>query len=151
MAKILYLLRKNNNQHSAGFGKYYAYVKSLETLDMRGMAEHIAEHGSIYTPDVIFGVLEKFRSCLIEQLLNSKKVKIDGLGTFYTTIEGKGEADPDKFNVAEHIKALHIRFLPEQEQEMDISSRQFLKKAKFVSVDSLGDKPEEPEEEQEGD
>ncbi|MBR4898137.1 MAG: hypothetical protein IKZ48_05065, partial [Prevotella sp.] len=72
-------------------------------------------------------------------------------GTFYTTIEGKGETDPDKFNVAENIKALHIRFLPEQEQEMDISSRQFLKKAKFVSVDSLGDKPEEPEEEQEGD
>ena len=91
-----------------------------------------------------------FRSCLIEQLLNSKKVKIDGLGIFYCTIEGKGEADPEKFNVAEHIKALHIRFLPEQEQEMDISSRQFLKKAKFISVDSLGGTPA-PEPEQEGD
>ena len=149
MARILYLLRKNNNQHSVGFGKYYAYAKSTEILDTRAMAEHIAEHGSIYTPDVVFGVLEKFRSCLIEQLLNSKKVKIDGLGIFYCTIEGKGEADPEKFNVAEHIKALHIRFLPEQEQEMNISSRQFLKKAKFISVDSLGGKPA-PEQEEEG-
>jgi len=36
---------------------------------------------------VIVSVLEKFRSCLIEQLLNSRKVKIDGLGIFYLTAE----------------------------------------------------------------
>ena len=56
------------------------------------LAQHIAEHGSIYTSDVVFGVLEKFRSCLVEMLLNSKKVKIDGLGTFYCTIENSSFA-----------------------------------------------------------
>jgi hypothetical protein len=45
------------------------------------------------------------------------------------------------------VKALHIRFLPEQEQEMNLSSRQFLKKAEFISVDQL--KPDEEEEEPE--
>ena len=150
MAKILYEVKQNKADKSKAFGKWFGYVKSLETLNTRRLAKHISEHGSVYTQDVVFGVLEKFRSCLIEMLLDSKKVKIDGLGIFYCTIEGKGEADPEKFNVAEHIKALHIRFLPEQEQEMNISSRQFLKKAKFISVDSLGGTPA-PEPEQEGD
>ena len=35
------------------------------------------------------------------------------------------------------MKGLHIRFLPEQEQEQNISSRQFLKQAEFINVDSI--------------
>ena len=36
-----------------------------------------------------------------------------------------------------NLKALHIRFLPEQEQEMNISSREFFKKAEFINIDTL--------------
>ena len=139
MAKILYEVKQNKADKSKAFGKWFGYVKSLETLNTRRLAKHISEHGSVYTQDVVFGVLEKFRSCLIEMLLDSKKVKIDGLGTFYCTIENqKGGADQkDKFNVNTHLKALHIRFMPEQEQEMNISSREFLKQAEFINVETL--------------
>ena len=90
-------------------------------------------------PCVVYGVLEKFRSCLIEMLLDSKRVKIDGLGTFFTTIENEkgGAISEEKFSVNTNLKALHIRFLPEQEQEMNISSREFFKKAEFINIDSL--------------
>ena len=71
MAKILYEVKQNQNNTSSAFGKWYAQIKSLETLNTRKLANHISEHGSIYTPDVVYGVLEKFRSCLIEMLLNS--------------------------------------------------------------------------------
>ena len=87
MAKIFYLLRQNKVRNSKVLGKWFARQKTVETMNTRKMANHIAEHGSIYTPDVVFGVLEKFRSCLLEMLLNSKRVKIDGLGIFFTTIE----------------------------------------------------------------
>ena len=87
MAKILYEVKRNNNTESKGYGMWYGRAKSLETLNTRKLANHISEHGSIYTPDVVYGVLEKFRSCLLEMLLNSKKVKIEGLGTFYCTLE----------------------------------------------------------------
>ena len=119
----------------------------METLNTRKLAQHISEHGSIYTPDVVYGVLEKFRSCLIEMLLESKKVKIEGLGTFYTTLENTkgGAQSKDKFNVNSHLKALHIRFLPEQTTEENISSRQFLKQAEFINIDSLLKKEEETE------
>ena len=144
MAKIFYELRQNKNNKSRIFGKWFAHSKAVEIMNTRKLAQHISEHGSIYTPDVVFGVLEKFRSCLVEMLLESKRVKIDGLGTFFTTIENEtGGADKvEDFNVQKNLKALHIRFMPEQEQELNISSREFIKKAEFVNVDSMmgGDK-----------
>jgi hypothetical protein len=81
-------------------------------------------------------------------LLESKRVKIEGLGTFYATIEcSKGGAvSKDKFNVQKNIEGLHIRFLPEQEQETNISSRQFLKQAEFVNVEALQAKLKDDEE-----
>ncbi len=86
MAKFYYELRKNNNSSSKSAGLYFAYAKTLETMDNRKMANHIAEHGSVYTPDVIYGVLEKYRNCVVEMLLQSRRVKINGLGTFSTLI-----------------------------------------------------------------
>ena len=139
MAKIIYEVKKNQNSYSAAFGKWYAQIKSLETLNTRKLANHISEHGSIYTPDVVYGVLEKFRSCLVEMLLESKKVKIEGLGTFYCTLENQknGALKKEDFNVNKHLKALHIRFLPEQTTEENISSREFLKKAEFINIEQL--------------
>ena len=149
MAKIIYEVYQNQNEHSTAFGKFYARVKYLENLNTRKLSNHIAEHGSIYTPDVVYGVMEKFRSCLLEMLLNSKKVKIEGLGTFYTTLECTkfGAVTKDKFNVNKHVKGLHIRFLPEQEQEQNINSRMFLKQAEFINVESLLKKEDEEESE----
>ena len=139
MAKILYEVKQNQNSYSAAFGKWYAQIKNLETLNTRKLANHISEHGSIYTPDVVYGVLEKFRSCLVEMLLESKKVKIEGLGTFYCTLENQknGALKKEDFNVNKHLKALHIRFLPEQTTEENISSREFLKKAEFINIEQL--------------
>ena len=75
MAKILYEVKQNKADKSKAYGKWFGYVKSLETMNTRKLAKHISEHGSVYTQDVVFGVLEKFRSCLVEMLLDSKKVR----------------------------------------------------------------------------
>ena len=152
MAKILYEVKQNQNSYSQAYGKWYAQIKSLETLNTRKLANHISEHGSIYTPDVVYGVLEKFRSCLVEMLLESKKVKIEGLGTFYCTLENQknGALKKEDFNVNKHLKALHIRFLPEQTTEENISSREFLKKAEFINIDSLLKEKEESSSSQNG-
>ena len=141
MSKILYEVYKNDikDSESVMFGKWYARLKSTETLSMAKMAKHISEHGSVFTEDVVEGVLKKFKTCLLEMLLDSKKVKIAGLGTFYLTAEcTKGGADKEEdFNVNQHLAALHIRFLPDQTAEDNISSREFIKKAEFVNIKSL--------------
>ena len=141
MSKILYEVYMNDikDSESAMYGKWYARLKSIETLSLTKLAKHIAEHGSVFTQDVVEGVMVKFKNCLLEMLLESKKVKIAGLGTFYLTAEcekGGAEKEAD-FNVNQHLKALHIRFLPDQTAEDNISSREFIKKAEFVNVKTL--------------
>ena len=141
MSKILYEVYKNDikDSESAMYGKYYARLKSIETMNISKMAKHISEHGSVFTEDVVEGVMKKFKSCLIEMLLESKKVKVNGLGTFYLTCEcQKGGADKEEdFNVKENLKALHIRFLPDQAAEDNLSSREFIKKAEFFNIKNL--------------
>ena len=130
MSKILYEVYQNDikDSESAMYGKWYARLKSIETLSTTKLAKHISEHGSVYTQDVVEGVMTKFKNCLLEMLLESKKVKVTGLGTFYLTAEcEKGGADKEAdFNVNQHLKALHIRFLPDQTAEDNISSREFI-------------------------
>ena len=150
MAKIFYELKQNNNTDAKIYGKWFAFAKAVEVMNTRKLSQHISEHGSIYTPDVVFGVLEKFRSCLVEMLLESKRVKIDGLGTFFTTIENEkgGALSKDDFNVSKNLKALHIRFIPEGEQILNISSREFIKKAEFIDAEAFAEalkKEETPE------
>ena len=141
MSKILYEVYQNDikDSESVMYGKWYARLKSIETMSMTKLAKHISEHGSVFTEDVVEGVMKKFKTCLLEMLLESKKVKIAGLGTFYLTCEcQKGGADKESdFNVNQHLKALHIRFLPDQTEEDNLSSREFIKKADFVNVKSL--------------
>ena len=128
---------------------YYAKAVGVETLSLRDMAKHITSHGSPYTVDVVMGVLEAYRNCLIEQLLESKKVKVEGLGTFYVTIANKegGEKDLAKFNIGTLAQGLRLRFLPDASQEENLSSKEFLKKARFIDVATLTkDKSVEDEE-----
>ena len=56
----------------------------------------------------------------------------------------------EDYNVAKDIKGLHVRFLPEQAQEENISSREFLKKAEFINIDELKPDPKSDEESEGG-
>jgi predicted histone-like DNA-binding protein len=154
MSKILYEVYQNDikDSESVMFGKWYARLKSIETLSTERLAKHISEHGSVFTADVVEGVMKKVKTCLVEMLLESKKVKISGLGTFYLTAEcTKGGADKEEdFNVNQHLAALHIRFLPDQAAEDNLSSREFIKKAEFVNVKSLLSSGKEDSEGSEG-
>jgi len=154
MSKILYEVYQNDikDSESVMFGKWYARLKSIETLSTERLAKHISEHGSVFTADVVEGVMKKVKTCLVEMLLESKKVKISGLGTFYLTAEcTKGGADKEEdFNVNQHLAALNIRFLPDQAAEDNLSSREFIKKAEFVNVKSLLSSGKEDSEGSEG-
>ena len=57
-------LRQNTNQKSDQYGHYYPYLDKNHTLSLRGLARHIADHGSIYTRDVVQGVLTQLSECI---------------------------------------------------------------------------------------
>ncbi|MCH5307006.1 MAG: HU family DNA-binding protein [Prevotella sp.] len=133
MAKVLYDIYKVKNTRSTVNGRFFGRVVHTETLDTEALASHIADHGSPYTEDIVSGVLKKAERCILEQLLDSKKVKLDGLGTFYLSAHNaKGGAESvEKFNVGQHINGLHIRFLPEQAESKSLSAKTLYQKANF--------------------
>lgn len=118
-----YNLRQNNVKDSSANGKWYAFAVTDNTLTLRGLANHIAEHGSLYTIDVVLGVLTKLSSCIVELAQIGTRVKLDGLGTFYITLESEGADTPVGYNLAENLKGAHLRFLPDNAAENRLTSR----------------------------
>ena len=139
MSKIIYDVYKSTNEKSTSYGKYFGRIIHTETLTTRKLAKHIAEHGSVYTQDVVEGVLTKAEACIVEQLLESKKIKLEGLGTFYLMAENKsgGAVSLEKFNPKTTLKGLHIRFLPDSSSESQLNSKDMLAKANFIWAEDL--------------
>ena len=112
-------LRKNKNSQNSGFGKYYPEVDLQKTLSLRGLAQHMTDHGSIYKRDIVEGVLMKITECLPELVSQGVPVKLGGLGTFYPTAEVEngagvsGIAGMVGLNPNQVVKGIHIRFLPD--------------------------------------
>ena len=142
-------LRQNKIVGSSAYGKYYPEVDQQKTLSLRGFAKHMTDHGSLYGRAIVEGVLMQITDCLPELVAQGVPVQLGNLGTFYPTAEvAKNGAvrdipEMDGLNPNDIVKAIHIRFLPEQTTEENISSRQFLKQAEFINVDSLLKKEEE--------
>jgi hypothetical protein len=114
----------NTNTHSKSYGRTYGRVKhEKKVVDTRKLAEHIQEHGSIYTLDVILGVLAKAEKCIPELIAQGYKVKLNGLGMFKLMAESIGEENTEDFTIAKDIKQLNVRFLPERSDWSEWASK----------------------------
>ena len=56
--------------------KTYGKIIYRKTLSLDDMAEHIMKHGSVYTEDVVIGVITKLKTCMQEMLADGHKVKL---------------------------------------------------------------------------
>ena len=126
-------LYENRNELSTSFGKWFGKAVRQATLSTRGLADHIASHGSIYTLDVVEGVLRKISTCIPELVAQGVAVKIDGMGTFYPTLENKkgGAATVADFSTNQNIKGVHVRFQPDGTSLDNITSRVFKEKCQL--------------------
>ena len=129
--ELQYDLRQNSNSESSAYGKWYPFAVRNSTLSLKGLANHISGHGTVYTNDVVTGVLSKFTSCMIELVTQGIAVKLDGLGTFYPTLEATGASSPVGYDISSKLIGLHIRFTPENAGEDKISSRVMAGKVPF--------------------
>ena len=104
-------LRQNEDSTSKNYGQYYPEVEPKEPMSLKGFARHLSEQNIV--------------SCMKELTTQGQPVKLDGLGTFYPTIEGVGansvEAAVNGLN--DLIKGVHLRFLPEGVKGDELTSR----------------------------
>ena len=83
-------LSKNNNDSSAGYGKYYPRVSYKQTLNIHEMAKHMSEHNTPFSEGTIEGILRDFVKCTREQTLMGNTVKVDDLAIFKVSVIGNG-------------------------------------------------------------
>ena len=56
-------LRQNKIEGSSAYGKYYPEVDQQKTLSLRGFAQHMTDHGSLYGRAIVEGVLLQITEC----------------------------------------------------------------------------------------
>lgn len=136
MARLIIRKYKNNNAESASYGKWFGRLVPQGTLQTDAICRHIAKHGSIYTSDVVKGVVEKFVNCFEELLLQGYKLKLEGLGTFYLSVSTKGALKAEDFT-ANDIKTVHVKFLADQSKQSEYTAQMLKQKAEFCTLDDL--------------
>ena len=123
---FLIALEKNENTFNSGYGKYYGFTYSpQETLTLRGLIERLAFEQSVYSRDVIEGVVTRLTKVMCELLASGESVKWDGLGTFQPHVESTGAASIEEFDCSVNVQGVHIRFIPENAKGEQLTSRKF--------------------------
>ena len=133
MARLLLKTYKNNNSKNSAYGKTYGRLVYHDTMSTSDLCRHMMKHGTIFTSDVVKGVVEKFIQCFEELLLEGNKIKLDGLGTFYLSINTEGVANEKDFT-ANNVKAIRVKFIGDQSKESEYATKMLTSKAKFQSM-----------------
>ena len=141
MAKLLTKKYQSTNQKSTTFGKWYGRIVHTETLSTEQFVNHICSHGSPFDRATITGVLVAACDCLVELVLDSKKVRLGDLGTFYLSAETEPGDTAEEFT-DDNVKKVHWRFLPNLKQSYPLDSVSMRGKASFADLNSLAGKTE---------
>jgi predicted histone-like DNA-binding protein len=81
------------------------------------------KHGSVYTEDVVIGVITKLKTCMQEMLADGHKVKLDGIGTLYPTLTSEGVDNAKDYSPSENITRVGIAFLADQSRKSMYKAR----------------------------
>ncbi len=130
---------QNKIKDSKSYGKWYGRVASTKTMTYQELCKHMSEHNSVYGEDVCLGVANKLQNCMLEQLLEGKKVQFGELGVFYLSVKSTGTDEEKDFNLGININGLFLCFQPSRTDVNNLSSKMLKKKASFMNVKDLSE------------
>ena len=135
---VLVKVKQNKIPKSKANGKWYGHVVTTKTMTYQELCKHMSEHNSIYGEDVCLGIANKLQNCILEQLLEGKKVQFGELGTFYLSVKSAGAEKEKDFNLGTSIHGLYLCFSPSRTDVNNLSSKMLKKRASFMNVKELG-------------
>jgi nucleoid DNA-binding protein len=129
-------LRQNKNDDSTAYGKWFAEVDTKEPLSLKGFAKHMTGHGKIADYQMCVLVLGQVVDCMTELLSQGQPVKLDGLGTFYPSVDGQKKGKNSLAKAVEAgadamINGIKINFSPENTKGEKLTSRAFKEQCIF--------------------
>lgn len=112
-----------NPQDSEAAPKAYAKAQVSEVMSFRNFVKHISDHGG-HKRGTVKGVLSNMCECLVEMLLEGKKVQLDELGDFWLSLTSTGAESCQKFT-ATNITGVNILFTPGEDFENLVGRAEF--------------------------
>ena len=142
---VFYRLHQDQSTGTKRSGKWYARAVPTAVISTRQLAEIVQRNCTVKKSDVM-AVIEELVEVMKDQMQDSKRVKLDGFGSFKIGIESKGAQTAGKYSVSEHVKGLHVVFMPERTTDSGGNkSKQFLQGARVEELPLNTVEKEEPE------
>ena len=106
---LKYQIYQSQLKDSPSYGKYYARIISDGTVDVKGLAEHMAKHNTPFSPGTITGILTDAIACIKELALDGKRITLDGLLSIGLSISHKmGVDSADEFSIAKCVDKVKL-------------------------------------------
>ena len=109
---VFFRLSQVTSPNAKGYGKWYPRAVITETVDTDMLAEIMQRNCTVKKADIL-AVISELIEAMADQLQNSKRVKLNGLGAFKIGIKGEGANSAADFSTSKNIKGLHVLFQPE--------------------------------------
>lgn len=107
---------QSNQMDETAAPKAYAKAQMREIMTFAKFVNHIAQHNGVFSRGTVKGVLSDACSCIVEQLLEGKKVQLGELGSFWISLTSTGAESMESFS-ANQIKTVNIVFTPGEDFE----------------------------------
>lgn len=111
---LLFKARQSSLENKEGKKQWYpVLVKIGKPVSLIDMSDEVSEKSSL-TPGDTLSAARNLMKVMSRHLLNSRSVRLDGLGTFTVIAKANGTGvDEEKDVSATQINGLRIRFTPE--------------------------------------
>ena len=115
---VLFRLSQNKNSKSLAFGKWYARSVMTGTVDTDALATIMQRNCTVKKSDIL-AVITELIETMQDQLQESKRVKLNGLGTFKISSSSSGASTASDYDVRKDVKSLRVLFQPEVKKDVD--------------------------------
>ncbi len=131
MAAIQYVTYQDNRKN--GTNLWYGRAVHPSTVNLDSIADRVQQNCSMKKSDVL-AVLTEMIETMKNELQNSNRVKLDGLGTFYINLKSKGSVNESDFNANEFIKGFKVKFLAEGKKNNGVYTRTFTDNLRVIKA-----------------
>lgn len=109
---VFYKLFQDNRKSSLHPGSWYARAKMTDTVSIEQLAEIMQRNCTVKKADIL-AVIAELVETMRDQLQSSKRVKLDGFGSFKIGLKTTGAESAAKFSPTTHIQGMRVNFMPE--------------------------------------
>lgn len=129
---VKYRKVKNNRKGSKTQGKIYGKAVVDGVIHTKEIAEKISKRCTLTEPDII-AVINALETEIAYGLADSKRIVLDGFGSFKVGIKTTPADSPKKFGNG-NIVGMHVNFLPAVEMYMNKRMKSMLRSVKVEEM-----------------